>query len=357
MELEYNITYRQKDKGWQFIISYKLNGKWKQKSKQGFKTKKDAKPIAEKMLLLIKKEINNSSSIVNVDYNNISFSTLFEKFYEHMSLYREQATLENYQSSYSCFKLLHNMKVADIKKIHLQNCVDLLMKENKKASSINVYINRIKLIFDYYINNYDSSYINPSCKLEYGKTAKATKKALTKNEIDLMLKEFKNSQYYSFILLCVTCGLRRGEALGLTWNDIDEVNMCITINKQWKKLKNGTKGFGETKNKKHRIVPLPGNTLKELKEFKNSHPTDINNRVCIYCGEYLSTHINPILKKYGITIHELRHTYVTNLIAAGIDFKTVAALIGDTVEMVIQTYSHMTDDMMKKACNIIENIF
>ncbi|MDU7714688.1 MAG: Arm DNA-binding domain-containing protein, partial [Clostridium butyricum] len=42
--MEYNVTYRQKDKGWQFIISYKdYNGKWRQKSKQGFKTKKEAK--------------------------------------------------------------------------------------------------------------------------------------------------------------------------------------------------------------------------------------------------------------------------------------------------------------------------
>ena len=31
--MDYNITYRQKDKGWQYIISYKVNGKWKQKSK------------------------------------------------------------------------------------------------------------------------------------------------------------------------------------------------------------------------------------------------------------------------------------------------------------------------------------
>ena len=49
--MEHNITYRQKDKGWQFIISYKDgSNKWKQKSKQGFKTKKEAKPIAEEML-------------------------------------------------------------------------------------------------------------------------------------------------------------------------------------------------------------------------------------------------------------------------------------------------------------------
>ena len=43
-DLNYNLTFREKDKGWQCIVSYKDKlGKWKQKSKQGFKTKKEAK--------------------------------------------------------------------------------------------------------------------------------------------------------------------------------------------------------------------------------------------------------------------------------------------------------------------------
>lgn len=42
--MQHNITYRQKDKGWQYIISYKdAKGSWKQKSKQGFDMKKTAK--------------------------------------------------------------------------------------------------------------------------------------------------------------------------------------------------------------------------------------------------------------------------------------------------------------------------
>ena len=47
-DLNYNITFREKDKGWQCIVSYKeKSGKWKQKSKQGFKTKKEAKAYSK----------------------------------------------------------------------------------------------------------------------------------------------------------------------------------------------------------------------------------------------------------------------------------------------------------------------
>ena len=43
--MDYNISYRNKDKSIQCIISYKdSDGKWRQKSKQGFKRQKDAKP-------------------------------------------------------------------------------------------------------------------------------------------------------------------------------------------------------------------------------------------------------------------------------------------------------------------------
>ncbi|WP_326498383.1 hypothetical protein [Clostridium brassicae] len=45
------------------------------------------------------------------------------------------------------------------------------------------------------------------------------------------------------------------------------------------------------------------------------------------------------------------------LIASGLDFKTVAKLLGHDIQQTMKTYSHVNDDMMKKATNIIENIF
>ena len=41
--MQYNFTIRKKDKGFQIIVAYKDGYKWKQKSKQGFKTKREAK--------------------------------------------------------------------------------------------------------------------------------------------------------------------------------------------------------------------------------------------------------------------------------------------------------------------------
>ncbi|MBY0756496.1 tyrosine-type recombinase/integrase [Clostridium sardiniense] len=47
----------------------------------------------------------------------------------------------------------------------------------------------------------------------------------------------KDSYYQIIVSLALTCGLRVGKIMGLTWNDIDFKNNSIPITKQWKKRK------------------------------------------------------------------------------------------------------------------------
>ncbi|WP_420868597.1 tyrosine-type recombinase/integrase [Clostridium saccharoperbutylacetonicum] len=50
------------------------------------------------------------------------------------------------------------------------------------------------------------------------------------------------------------------------------------------------------------------------------------------------------LRQIGnITIHELRHTYITLLVSNGLDFKTIAKIAGHDVKQTLITYSHVTD--------------
>ncbi len=90
------------------------------------------------------------------------------------------------------------------------------------------------------------------------------------------------------------------------------------------------------------IIPFPTNRIFK---YKNTASTSSN-----LIREYVRIGFN-------ISVHELRHTYATNLIQNGIDFKTTAKLLGHTVEMTLNVYSHVTDDMMKRATKIINNYF
>ena len=98
---------------------------------------------------------------------------------------------------------------------------------------------------------------------------------------------------------------------------------------------------------------------KLLKEYKNNYPISITGRLInIKSSNSYSNVLIKIYRRmgYDISVHELRHTYTTNLIANGIDFKTAAMLIGDTVDMVMKVYSHVNKDMMNKARDIINTI-
>lgn len=116
--MEYNVTYRQKDKGWQFIISYKdYNGKWKQKSKQGFKTKKEAKPIAEKMLQDLKKNIKTN----NNSFGKITFKAFSDMYLEHEKLYKEPKTIDGLVTVLHRFQDLNDKELCKITNLDIQN--------------------------------------------------------------------------------------------------------------------------------------------------------------------------------------------------------------------------------------------
>ena len=76
-------------------------------------------------------------------------------------------------------------------------------------------------------------------------------------------------------------GLRLGEMLGLTWNDIDFDNSVISVNKQWKLLGNNVWGFGELKTQNsYRNVPINSTLIKILKEYKKINKiVNIDNRL------------------------------------------------------------------------------
>lgn len=75
---------------------------------------------------------------------------------------------------------------------------------------------------------------------------------------------------------------------------------------------------------------------------------------------YRTSHnINCLINQYvlGHSVHDLRYTYATRLLAEGINIKTVASLLGDNIATVELIYVHYTDEMREKAAEDINRIF
>ena len=358
--MDYNVNYRKKDKGIQCIISYKVGNKWKQKSKQGFEDsrlgKRKAKEWAENTIQELK-ELDTA----NIDMMDITFKDFYNMYISDHKANLSPNSLVGYNYAFNSVKDLHKLEMAKIKKIDIQRIFDNL---KLSANSKNTLLARIKCMFNSAINEYEIINKNPCVSIKLEKTKTREKRALTQDELkDLLskLKTNKTIRAYITSVLASKCGLRLGEILGLTWDKIDFKNREITIDKQWNILdkKNNIYGFKKLKShNSYRTIPVSASVIEILKEYKNNYPISITGRLInIKSSNSYSNVLIKIYRRmgYDISIHELRHTYTTNLIANGIDFKTAAMLIGDTVDMVMKVYSHVNKDMMNKARDIINN--
>jgi integrase len=260
-----------------------------------------------------------------------------------------------------------------------------MVKAGLASTSIKLYLSRLRTAFNYAIKPLKMIISNPTIDIDIvkDKAKSNTKRALTQNELTDLLSKIKNRKYYIVSLIVSKCGLRIGEILGLTWNNIDDKKCVMHVKQQWKKKtndepqnddKNNSYGydFGELKSKNSdRIVPIPhkekdepktANTIdvmEELLKYKEQYPININRRLFNYKNvTSICSDLRQVYTKagYDISVHELRHTYTTTLIANGMDFKTVAQLIGDDVIQVMKTYSHVNDDMMECAISLINKI-
>lgn len=367
--MDYNITYREKDKGIQYIISYKNElGKWKQKSKQGFQTKRDAKKAALEAVDKLKEELKYNLKI-NTDYKDMTLKEFIPEFIEHKKLYVTANTINQFYITFEAFSALNDMKLTDITNFDIQKCVDKMVKKNQAYSTLKTRVGYLNSFFNTLINEFNILVDNPIKNIKYPTNKKNNDLIiLNEHEINDILNKLDGTRYYLIVKLASTCGLRIGEILGLTWDSIDFQNNKIKINKQWKIVssykENGKRdimGFGDLKTKNsNRIVPIPPTTLKDLKEYYNSTAISIDGRLFPFAtNRSFQKVLNVKLKNtgYKISIHDFRHYYATKLIASGIDFKTAAKLLGHDVEMTMKIYSHVNDDMFSKANNLIQNIF
>ena len=160
-----------------------------------------------------------------------------------------------------------------------------------------------------------------------------------------------NKRNYIGIVICLYTGIRLGELLALTWDDIDFNSNLLTINKTSYSAKVDGKTqiiVDKPKTKKsNRVIPLPNQLVKLLKVIKkesnSKYVITTRNSGMVGNRSYQRT-FKFILKKVNVpyrNFHSLRHTFATNAIELGMDVKTLAEILGHTNAMItLNRYSH-----------------
>lgn len=152
------------------------------------------------------------------------------------------------------------------------------------------------------------------------------------------------------IVLCLYTGLRIGELLALTWDDIDFGKGLLFISKT---CHDGNKGENhiriidspKTVNSR-RVIPLPKQILLLLKSVKKRSQCEYivaDGDKPVFVRSYQRT-FEFLLKKLNIPhkgFHSLRHTFATRAMECGMDVKTLSELLGHkNATITLNRYAH-----------------
>lgn len=283
-------------------------------------------------------------------------------------------TLTDYTSKVNrhIIKPLGHMNIADVTADDIRLA---LVPVSKKSASVYKSVNILyKSIF---AAAKESKVIqdNPTIYLsgKNGGVPQKEKNPLTDDQVERLLDAIRRLPPYVFVMIGLYAGLRREEILALRWDCVflDGATPYISVRRAWRSVNNRPVISTELKTPAaKRDIPIPGKLVECLKEAKEKSKSEyvISDRNgnalaesqfvrvwkyiavrsteerCYYTyvnGQKIKHVVKPKLGEhqpnnpklvytmdFQVTPHQLRHTYITNLIYASVDPKTVQYLAG-----------------------------
>ena len=348
----------------------KINGKRKQKWFNGFRTKKEAESKLTEVLAQLK---NNS-------YIEPSKLTLGEYLINWLEEYAKPNIAITTYSGYRVNIVQHinkhigNIVLQELQPMQIQAFYNELLKDGKANGKGGLSPRSVQYIHMVLRQALEQAYNmqlivrNVADMVKVPKQIKYTANFLLEEEVTELLKIFKETDIYMPVLLAVGLGLRRGEALGLKWKNVDLKNKVIYIKDNLVPTKNGVEFLEPKTEHSKREIVVPDKIINELIELKNKQEIYkkilkayyINmDLVCCYDnGKNFSpgafSHLfASVLKRNNfrhIRFHDLRHTNVTLMLKANISPKVASARVGHSkVSTTLDIYSHVIREMQDEA--------
>lgn len=305
------------------------------------------------------------------------------KFNQLESLYMKSrinmAVTTKYTLSFIRPKILDyfkNVKAKDVNTRTVQQFVYELSKTNNphnpknklKSETIKRYVRHINAVLNWAVGQ-DLLEYNRVKRIEYPEDEDIFEPTILQpNELGEILKYIKINYYniYMPILLESCLGLRRGESLGLIWDNINFENNTIYIGTNLVQVKNNVQLNRKLKTKKSRRILAISSFLKsELLKHKEMTEILHSEFVCIniFTGEvpkpsYLTKTFHKIVKtqfNISMRLHDLRHCFNHYANENNTDFVTMMNMLGHTQEKTNLHYAGNSLIKIQKAVDSISN--
>ncbi|QCK44879.1 MULTISPECIES: tyrosine-type recombinase/integrase [Streptococcus] len=347
--------------------------------RKGFKTKKEAIEAEQYIRgVELKSKISNGRITIDMLYQLLK--------QEDVINHRKQSYINTQDNNYNRHIKDYFLKVIDVSRLdyddiykfreYLRNTTAQNSNEPLNPNTINKIMVLLKKILDigikkgYYTNN-------PVKMLKKLPIAKAQLNYWSIEEFKEFLNLFEPGEYnYQLLFTCLFfTGMRLGEALALTWNDIEFTTQTIHITKSIY-ISKGISYLSTTKTKAGmRRITIHKKLNDELKEWKKTQYKLLNNFIIgdinelqIFQNSPMGITKNATEKLYKkilkrdpnikrIRIHDFRHSHASLLINQGEDYLVVKERLGHaSITTTIDTYSHLYPSKQKSLADKLDNL-
>ena len=353
-----------------------LTGKVLSTTRRGFMTKKEAKDALAALKVEIskgtfrKKQLETYQDIYDLWINHYENSVEESTFVKTTRIFRNH--------------ILPAMGAYKIDKIDVAICqkhVDEWAKKLQRFRMVKAYAAKI---LDFAIKR-GFLQINPFSLVEASKKKKNVsidededENFYDREQLIKLLTSFETENYlkvYSLFRLLAFSGMRKGEALALTWRDLNFNDNEIRINKALARGKDNQLYVKSTKTGVARTIKMDQKTMDLLKTWKIQQKKDylllgfntMQSKQLVFSNEN-NDFLQPtktrkwlmhVIKKYDlkmITTHGLRHTHCSLLFEAGATLKEVQVRLGHTdVKTTMDINTHVTEKAKAGTIEKFEN--
>ena len=350
------------------------NGKQKRKAFYG-KTRKE---VQEKLTAAVN-DVNNDVYIEPSKMTVAQWMDIWLKEYKYHSV--KPATYMRYYSVAKCNikpKLGH-IKIKELKKDMIQRFVNELLAEGRDPSTIDNYFQVLNGALKEAVNG-EMIIKNPATGTKLPRREKKEKHILTLEEQKIFVEIAKHYDKGEAFILMLGTGMRIGETLALTWDDICFDKMEIKVRKTQVEFID-PHGVTSKRHISHgtpksssgvRTIPLLPQMVEMLKTVKSKQElhkremetAHLDNNL-VFCTRFgTSTLKCDMQKKFksiaqkagieGIHPHSLRHTFATRGLENGIPLKVMQELLGHAnLSMTADLYTHVLPDTKKRSMMLI----
>ena len=354
---------------WQWVLEYgrDSNGRRLQTSKAGFPTKAAAQSALQEVVRTFMADVNVTAMTVG-EYLEAWLAGKHALKPKTMALYEDLTRLYLVPN-------LGRIRLLELRAHHLDRMYSAIALGRRGRPLSPSTIRRVHAVLRSALNSAVKRRLipyNPANHIELAPENPKRPKPWTAEQCRTFLEHVADDRIANLYHLLLVTGMRRGEAIGLRWEDVDFAGRCLFVVQQITEV-HGHSVVGTPKTKRGtRLVPIDDDTVAMLRRHQEAQGIEQvawgpawNDAGLVFTREdgrplrpeYATRHFQALSHDAGlpvIRLHDLRHSNASLALAAGVEMKVVSERLGHSqISVTADLYTHVSRGLGRDAADRI----